>query len=355
MGKQRNKKVWMAGIGFIIIALLLAACGSNNNGNGNEPANTSGAGQNQASGEGNGESGTAEPEQSEANGEQAAGSDTERVLTDPLGHEVAVPANPQRVLASYLEDHLVALGVKPVAQWSVADSPMGYLQAELQGLPLVPYDLPYEAVLGHDPDLIIIGDESLLANDKYASYAQIAPTYALGTAINSDWRQALQEVGKVLGKEAEAAQALEQYNDKLAAARAELEQAYDAPPSAIALWLVSKSFYVVSEGQSSGTVLYSELGLQVPPVVKEISSGEGGIWRPISMEALAELDADHIFLVNSDRESGSEALQDPIWQSIKAVKDGNVHEYGPETSWLYTGAIANTQIVDDVLESLVTE
>jgi hypothetical protein len=27
-----------------------------------------------------------------------------------------VPANPKRIIASYLEDHLVALGVKPVAQ-----------------------------------------------------------------------------------------------------------------------------------------------------------------------------------------------------------------------------------------------
>jgi iron complex transport system substrate-binding protein len=104
---------------------------------------------------------------------------------------------------------------------------------------------------------------------------------------------------------------------------------------------------------SSGAVLYQDLGLAVPELVRTVSDGEGGIWKSVSMEALAKLDADHIFLINSDKASGSEALRDPIWQSLPAVKNGNVHEYGPETSWLYTGTIANSQMIDDVLESII--
>ena len=46
---------------------------------------------------------------------------TERTLTDAMGHEVEIPANPQHIIASYLEDNLVALGITPVAQWSVND------------------------------------------------------------------------------------------------------------------------------------------------------------------------------------------------------------------------------------------
>lgn len=325
---------------MIVMLSVLAACGGNNQNNGTaagneQAANNAQTGQNNASG-----TETADEPQA-----------TERTLTDPLGHTVTVPAQPERIIASYLEDYLVALGVKPAAQWSVSDSPMGYLQYELEGTPILPYDLPYEVVTGHNPDLIIIGDESLIADGKYDSYNKIAPTYALGADINADWRKALLEVGKVLGKEAEAEAALADYNEKAAAAKEKLTASGTAP-SAAAIWLVGGTFWMVSEGQSSGDVLYNDLGFTVPELVHTISQGEGGIWKSVSLEALAELDADHIFIVNSDTASGSAALNDPIWQSVKAVKNGNVHEYGAESSWLYTGPIANGQIINNVVESL---
>jgi len=314
--------------------LVLAACG-NNAGNSNKSNNNS-----------NGQTATDAPP-AENTGDDAS----VRTLTDPLGHTVDIPAQPQRIIASYLEDYLVALGIKPVAQWSVSDSPMRYLQYDLEGLPLVPFDLPFEVVTSYDPDLIIIGDESLIANDKYGSYNAIAPTYALGAEVNADWRKALLEVGKVVGMESKAETVLADYEQKAQDAKAKLAATGDVP-SASAIWLVGGTFWMVSEGESSGAVLYNELGFAVPELVKTISQGEGGIWKSVSMEALAELDADHIFLVNSDAAAGSEALNDPVWQSIKAVKNGNLHEYGPESSWLYTGPIANSQIIDDVLESL---
>ncbi|MFC6333793.1 ABC transporter substrate-binding protein [Paenibacillus septentrionalis] len=322
-------------LSLVLMLSLLAACGSTNDTN------------NATNGGANNSTGQEATQAPDANSDEA----TERTLTDPLGHTVTVPAQPQRIIATYLEDYLVALGIKPVAQWSVSNSPMRYLQYELEGLPLVPHDIPFEVVTSHDPDLIIIGDESLIASDKYNSYNMIAPTYALGAEINADWRKALLEIGKVVGKEAEAEAVLADYENKAKAAKEKLAAAGGAP-SAAAIWLVGGTFWMVSEGESSGAVLYNELGFAVPELVKTISQSEGGIWKSVSMEALAELDADHIFLVNSDVQAGSEALKDPIWQTIEAVKNGNVHEFGPEKSWLYTGPIANSQIIDDVLESL---
>ena len=93
--------------------------------------------------------GGAAPEegQSEENPEEApaeetpAGeeSDESFTLTDGMGHEVTVPANPQRIIASYLEDPLVALGFTPVAQWTVGEgSIQHYLQDYLQDVPTIP-------------------------------------------------------------------------------------------------------------------------------------------------------------------------------------------------------------------------
>ncbi|MFB9278108.1 ABC transporter substrate-binding protein [Cohnella cellulosilytica] len=344
--KQRNRQGYTAAL--IVAALtfmLLAACGSNNDKAGNAASTESVGAEQPAPSQ---EQEAAPPEE-----ETKPDEPTERTLVDPLGHEVVVPAKPQRVLASYLEDYLVALGVVPVAQWSVGGSPMGYLQEELANVQTVPHDLPYEVVTSLEPDLILIGDEALIADGKYDTYSKIAPTYALGQEVNADWRKALLKVGEVLGKDEEAQAVLDSYNQELQSAREKIDAAYDGKrPSTTAIWLVSKTFWMVSDNQSSGDVLYKDLGLAVPELVARISKGEGGIWKSVSMEALTELDADHIFLINSDSASGSEALQDPVWQSIKAVKNGNVHEYPANSSWLYTGIIANRQIVGDVLESL---
>jgi len=311
-----------------MIIALLAACGNNKASNSNQPENTAPA------------------------NNEVVEDNLERTLTDPLGHKVIVPAKPERIIASYLEDYLVALDVQPAAQWAIGDAPMLYLQSELASLPLIPYDLPFEAVMSYTPDLILIGDENLIADDKYSSYSKIAPTYALGTKVNGDWRQSLLTIGEVLNKTTEAQAALDAYEAKVVDAKAQLAAAIDAKESVAAIWLVGKTFWIVNDHQSSGDVLYNDLGFAVPELVQTISEGDTGIWRSVSLEALAKLDADHIFLVNSDTATGSEALQDSIWSEIPAVKNGQVYEFGPDSSWLYTGPIANTQMIDNVLASL---
>ncbi|MGH2233464.1 ferrichrome ABC transporter substrate-binding protein, partial [Enterococcus faecalis] len=73
-------------------------------------------------------------------------------VTDTLGNKVTVPAQPKRIIASYLEDYLVALGEKPVPQWTVGQgSIQDYLAKELKDVPTICYDLPYEAVLKFEP------------------------------------------------------------------------------------------------------------------------------------------------------------------------------------------------------------
>lgn len=323
---------------FVSILLVLAGCSGNNS---NSPAQGSNTNTSPAANE--------EPANQAQPDAEPSGP---RELTDPLGHTVAIPAHPERILASYLEDYLAALDVTPVAQWSVGNSPMDYLESYFKDVPLIAHDLPFEAVTSFTPDLIIIGDESLIADNKYDSYNKIAPTYALGSEINADWRKSFAEIGKILGKEAEVQASLEAYDAKAAEAKAKIEAA--GSPSAAAIWLVGGTFWMVVDDQSSGAVMYQDLGLKVPSLVTKISEGEGSIWRSLSLEAMTELDSDHIFLINSDAATGSEALKDPIWTSLPAVVNGNVHEFDADlTSWLYTGPIANNMIVDAVVDSIL--
>lgn len=277
----------------------------------------------------------------------------ERVLTDAMGNKVTLPAHPQRVIASYLEDHLVALGVKPVAQWSVGEGQIQkYLQNELAGIPEIPHDLPPEVVMSFNPDLLIMGSADLLAGDKYDQYAKISPTYAVGLEKNNDWRKELLTVGEVLNKSEQAKEVLARYEEKAKEAKEKIQQGIGSK-SAAALWVLPKSIFVVKENLSSGDVLYKDLGFSVPNVVKEISEANDANWNEISLEKLAVLDADYLFIVNSKGMSKDDLLRDPVYANIPAVKAGHVYDFTKDSSWLYTGTIANQQIIENVLESVL--
>jgi iron complex transport system substrate-binding protein len=113
--------------------------------------------------------------------------------------------------------------------------------------------------------------------------------------------------------------------------------------------------YVVNESLSSGAVLYQDLGLTAPKAVKEISKTATANWNPMSLEVLAELDAEYLFIVNGKGISKEELLKEPVWADIPAVKNGHVYTYGNEASWLYTGTIANRQIIDNVMKSILNK
>ncbi|HHA4348929.1 TPA: ferrichrome ABC transporter substrate-binding protein, partial [Enterococcus faecium] len=67
-------------------------------------------------------------------------------------------------------------------------------------------------------------------------------------------------------------------------------------------------------------------------------------------EKLAELDADYIILVNSDKDAAM--FNEPSWKNLKAVTDNHVLQFGPESSWLYNGPIASQEMVNDIKEKL---
>ncbi|MCM3361112.1 MULTISPECIES: iron-hydroxamate ABC transporter substrate-binding protein [Bacillaceae] len=317
--KNRNMKSILF-ICLLLVFTVLAACGNNN---------------------------------SQEENDNTENGSSERTLTDAIGNEVTVPAEPKSIIGSYLEDDLVALGVTPVAQWSIQEGNgvQDYLQEYLKEVPTIDSTLPYEAVSSFTPDLVLMSSASAVEGAKYDQYAKIAPTYVVAKENNNDWRTRLQTIGEVVGKKEEAEKVLSDYNQKAEEAKTKIQESIK-DESAAAIWLVSNQLFIVGENVSSGAVLYGDLGLKVPEVVKEISATATGNWSAISLEKLAQLDADHLFLINSDGE-GAELLKDSLWSNIPAVKNGNIYKYGPDTSWLYSGPIANTQIIDDVVESLV--
>lgn len=277
----------------------------------------------------------------------------ENVLVDTLGNEVTIPANPQRIIASYLEDYLIALDTLPVAQWSVNESSVqDYLQEQLNGIPTIDFSLPYEEVLSFEPDLLLIGSSGTVESGNYDEYAKIAPTYVVKNGDDVNWRDQLQDIATVLAKEEQAAEVITNYEALAEETKQTLSEQIPDKTVAI-LWVVNNSIFMVTDSRSSGTVLYGDLGLGKPALVEEISATATADWNAVTLEKLAELDSDALFLINSD--TSAPLFKEDIWKNLKAVQDEQVFEFDGTSSWLYNGPIANTQIIEDVRDALLSE
>lgn len=286
-------------------------------------------------------------------GQSSASNDTNkdvRTLTDAQDHKVEIPQKPKRIIASYLEDYLVALDEKPVAQWTVGEGKIQhYLQAELKGVPTINYDLPYEDVLKFEPDLLLIGSNGTLEGGKYKEYEKIAPTYVVKNGENVTWRDQLEDIGKVFGKEDQAKKVEKDYDQLVDQTKKEYKDKIDGK-SAVVLWVTNNSAFMVADNRSSGQLLYHELGFEVPQLTKNISKKATADFSQVSLESLSQLDADYIFLVNSD--TGAAMFKDPLWSNIPAVKNNHLFEFDNQSSWLYNGPIAYTKMVENIRDVL---
>lgn len=286
----------------------------------------------------------------DSSGSATTSSEIATTFTDAMGNEVTVLEKPQRVIGSYLEDYLVALGVTPVAQWTVGnDSDQAYLQDKLAEVPRINYDLPFEDVLSFEPDLLLMDSNSMVEGDKYDQYSKIAPTYVVTNGEDVTWRERLTDIAKVLHKEEQAAQVEADYDELVAATKETYADQIQGKSIAV-LWVVNNSVFMVSETKSSGQLLYHELGFKVPSLVSEISESATADWSAVSLEKLAELDADYLILVNSDK--GADFFSEQVWQNLDAVKNNHLWEFGPESSWLYNGPIAYTKMIEDIQSKL---
>jgi iron complex transport system substrate-binding protein len=275
-----------------------------------------------------------------------SGAKETRTLTDAAGHEVEVPAKPQRIIAPFLEDPLTALGVKPVAQWAASGVPQQYLQDKLKDVPLLNMmnGLVPEDAFSHEPDLIVLPSGNYLKAATYEDFSKVAPTFVLSQDTN-DWRGSLTKLGDLLGKSEEAKAALDAYDRKLEEARTSLRTAVGEKTAVLLQPNGDKDFKLFGEHFYSGALLYDGLGFKPPKLL-------GGDYDTYSMETLAQLDdVDYLFVL-SGRGRPQPPTDNPLWKSLPAVKQGHVFE-ADSGHWFNQNVIANGLIIDDVLRDIV--
>ncbi len=223
--------------------------------------------------------------------------------------ETEVPADPQRVIATYCIGDVLTLGVKPVATYDVTGTAY---EKEVAGLPV--WDkFEAEEILSYDPDLIIVVNQ-----EQYDAASKIAPTVLLPfTEISLEER--VRFLGDVLNRQEEAEKALENFEQKIKEAKEALaeKQVMDKTVSIFGKDVNGSIWVFGDKWGRGGDLIYSQLGFKAPEIVQnEIIAKDQ--YRAVSMEVIRDYAGDYLILSGDIDELNGNT----IWESLPAVKSG---------------------------------
>ncbi|MFS0559206.1 iron-hydroxamate ABC transporter substrate-binding protein [Terribacillus sp. 179-K 1B1 HS] len=242
-----------------------------------------------------------------------------------LDKEYTLPAEKGTIVAASLEsmEDAAVLGVKPAGALSVGGETPSYLKDELSGVELIGEKMQpnYETILSLEPDVIL--GSSKFPEDVSKSLNDIATTIPY-SHVSENWEANLELLGSLTDKEEEAEQIISDYKEDAESGKTEFgEKLQDK--QVLVVRIRAGSLYVYPENVYLNPVLYDDLGLKVPEVVKEAEAQ-----AEISLEKLAEVNPDYLFLQfeateNPENASALDDLQaNEIFKSINAAKDNHV-------------------------------
>lgn len=324
---------------MLTLTLILGACSGGANG-----ARTNG-------GEGASPSPTSTTAAATSTPTQAAQASYPVTIKDLRG-DVTLEQKPERiaVLDTKFVDQLVTLQEMPAGSVTAAGSDSDfpeYLAGQLNDVKVLgTRDEPnLEAIVAMDPDLIILTG---FQEKVYDQVSKIATTIMLD--FDEDWKDTLVTVGKIVGKEQEANVVLDNYKEKVASLKEKLQEKLNGESVAL-LRPRDGEIRVHTAAHRTGAILYNDLGLTVPEAVKQ----QDDTAYHISLEALADVGADHYFLLTDDmfKDQVQEFQNTETWKSLKPVKENHVYTVDT-TLWIaYYGPIAINMIVDQVEEAIL--
>ncbi|MCQ3978184.1 MAG: hypothetical protein DPW09_32565 [Anaerolineae bacterium] len=277
--------------------------------------------------------------------------DQTRIIQHAMG-ETEAPANPQRVvvLDTGELDNALALGANivgaPVAE---ALEYQQYLADQLTDITDTGAisEPNLETILSLKPDLILGSKQR--HEEIYEQLSAIGPTVFV-ESLRVPWQDNFRLHAEALGKTAEAEQLLSDYDAHVAEVQAVLGDKLDSAtvsiirfrPGQVRLYL--KSSYI-------GYIL-QDVGLPRPASQdKDVFSAE------ISLEQIAEVDADYIFVTGyaqDDSELGT-FLESPLWQTLQAVQNERVIDVNDDTWIAGLGVQAANLVLDDLYQFFLKE
>jgi iron complex transport system substrate-binding protein len=270
--------------------------------------------------------------------------------------ETEIPANPQRIYADGSTfDILLSLGIEPVAANTFY---VDLLEPPSQLAPLIEDLTIYnrgpadpEIVLSHQPDLILVWEVALWEGSEgiYNLLSAIAPTVVLNENPYSYWEQATRDIATLLGLSERAADLLADYRAFVEAQCALIRDAVGEDETVTIIGVLPGQRYVMPPGYTTeiGFVpiaptqwAYQDCGLVPGDEVLQIV-GSDGDYALLSDELISELQADHLVVLQLAGEGDDtlRLIENPIWQALPAVRQGNAYFTPIPANQSYYGAL----------------
>jgi len=294
--------------------------------------------------------------QDSTGGESPSATSEMRTTTDARGTEVRVPVHPQRVvtLTEIDLDSALALGLIPVGSVNgrgQLDLP-AYLGERTEGITSVGSlaEPSLETVVALAPDLILAGNLIPPIEALLPELSQIAPVVATYQA-GDDWKTTLANVADVLNREEEADAFLAEYQARTEEIAAQLGDV--AAEASVTRWMPSGPVVMVPSSFSS--LVLADVGLDRPARHADLAGNHPAHSDPISLESLAVIDADWLFVGTLNEEGATsleEARENPLFQQLEAVQNDRVVAVDG-TIWTSVGGpLAAMQVLEDVEAAL---
>lgn len=327
--RRIHRKAWF-GISLLLALTLIASACGNNTSNSSNAASANATGTPASS---------PQPEKAAATTAPAF-----HTVTTVNG-DIEVPAAPQRIVAEEYLGSLIALDTIPVGAPGLTLENMYFKEFLIGVADTGTYGkMSPENIIALNPDLIISGNA-----DSYAALSQIAPTVIVPYCDLKNAYEELTYFGKLLGKEQEAAAWLEDYDKRIADAKARVDAAIPAGATFSILEHADKSTWVYGDNFGrGGQPIYQALGRKPPAgVAAEIMEKQ---WAELSAETLGKYAGDYLVITDNTR-TAQDFQADPIWGSLPAVKNGKIYVWKEERSWYYDpiAVLAQTEELADWL------
>ncbi|HEY0125861.1 MAG TPA: ABC transporter substrate-binding protein [Blastococcus sp.] len=262
--------------------------------------------------------------------------------------DVTLPAEPGRVitLAENALDVALSVGVTPVGTTASrgGDKAPAYLGDEAAGIPVVATvsEPNLEAILAAEPDVILAA--AGLEQAQYDALAAIAPTVVPEAPERGDWQAPLHTYAEALGADDELTEDLDAIADRAAA----LEQEGALDGSAAVLRWMANGPVLMNSTNMPGSLL-TAAGATSLPAADDL--GQRPHSDPLSLENLAQVDADRLFLAafGADGSGALEAARtQPAFTRLTAVAGGTATEVDGSVWSSASGPIAAGLVMDDI-------
>lgn len=286
-----------------------------------------------------------------------------RTVTDEKG-EVTLDAQPEKIVSTSISvtGTLLAINAPVVASAATSVSDItddkGFFSqwadvADERGVDVLYDNLEFsmEALIAADPDLVIVstsGADSVL--DHYDEISAQFPTLVVDYSKQT-WQDLATELGEATGHEADAAQAISDFDDYAATAA----QSITVPEGGVSI--VSYNGPGADQGIAKKTgphaQLMNELGIDVveAPANLDTSEQERSDFAFVTFENLSQaIGGDAVFLLSGTEETVQAFESQSVLANLPAVQSGSVYPLGPTSFRIdyYSGK----QFIDAVVDAL---